>query len=128
MIPEQLKYTKEHEWIRLESDGNIGVIGITHFAQEQLGDVVFVELPEVGKHFKRGEDLGVVESVKTVSDIFCPVDGKVVEINHNLENMPEIVNQDPYEKGWFLKIEVVSPQTIDDLLDHKAYKKLIENH
>ncbi len=122
--PNNLRYTKEHEWIRM--DGNTAIMGITDFAQDQLGDVVYVELPEIGKDFKKGEALGVVESVKTVSDIFSPVQGKVSEVNQSLNECPELINKDPYDKGWILKMEVVSPDIINDLLDQKAYEKLIK--
>lgn len=119
-VPADLKYSKEHEWIRV--DGNIGVVGITWFAQDQLGDVVFVEMPEVGRELKQNEQFGVVESVKTVSDLYCPVSGKVVEINTALENSPELINQDPYGEGWILKIELADPSELDSLLDAAAYE------
>ncbi len=119
-VPADLKYSKEHEWIRVE--GNIGVVGITWFAQDQLGDVVFVEMPEVGRELKQNEQFGVVESVKTVSDLYCPVSGKVVEINTALENSPELINQDPYGEGWILKIELADPSELDSLLDAAAYE------
>ncbi|HEY8347582.1 MAG TPA: glycine cleavage system protein GcvH [Symbiobacteriaceae bacterium] len=122
--PADLKYSKEHEWIRVE--GNIGIVGITDFAQDQLGDVVFVELPQVGRELKQGEQFGVVESVKTVSDLYCPVSGKVVEVNTALESSPELVNKDPYGEGWMLKIEIKDPAELDQLLDADAYAKLVE--
>lgn len=111
--PKDLKYSKDHEWIRVE--GNTGVVGITHFAQDQLGDVVFVELPEVGRTLKAGEQFGVVESVKTVSDIYSPASGKVVAVNEKLKDAPETVNSDPFGEGWMVKIEVdsLSPELMD---------------
>lgn len=119
ITPAGLKYTKEHEWIRVE--GTIGIVGITHFAQDQLGDVVFVELPPVGRELKQNEQFGVVESVKTVSDLYSPVSGKVVEINPDLDPSPELVNEGPYEAGWMLKIELANPAELNDLLDAAAY-------
>jgi len=123
-VPANLKYTREHEWIRVE--GNIGVVGITWFAQDQLGDVVFVELPEVGRELKQNEQFGVVESVKTVSDLYSPVSGKVIEINGELEANPELVNQDPYGAGWMIKIELANPADLEQLLDADAYAKFVE--
>lgn len=117
--PANLKYTKEHEWIKVE--GNIGTVGITHFAQDQLGDVVFVELPAVGRELKQNEQFGVVESVKTVSDLYTPVSGKVVEVNGALESSPELINQNPYEDGWIMKIEISNPAELESLLDAAAY-------
>lgn len=122
--PAGLKYSKEHEWIKVE--GNIGIVGITDFAQDQLGDVVFVELPEVGRVLKQHEQFGVVESVKTVSDLYSPVSGKVIEINGDLEASPELVNQDPYGAAWMIKIELANPADLDQLLDAEAYAKFVE--
>lgn len=121
MYPEDLKYSKEHEWLRRE--GNVGTIGITHFAQDQLGDVVFVEVPEVGRVLRAGETFGVVESVKTVSDLYSPVTGKVVEVNTKLADQPELVNSDPYGAGWMIKVEIESE---GDLLDAQGYQALIQ--
>ena len=120
-VPADLRYSREHEWIRVE--GNIGVVGITWFAQDQLGDVVFVELPEVGRELKQNEQFGVVESVKTVSDLYIPVSGKVVEVNKALDGSPELINQDPYGEGWILKIEIADPAELDNLLDAAAYEE-----
>lgn len=117
--PANLKYTKEHEWIKVE--GNVGIVGITHFAQDQLGDVVFVELPAVGRELKQNEQFGVVESVKTVSDLYIPVSGKVTEVNSALEASPELINQNPYEDGWILKIAITNPAELESLLDAAAY-------
>ena len=122
--PAGLKYTKEHEWIKVE--GNVGTIGITAFAQDQLGDVVFVELPTVGRVLKQGEQFGVVESVKTVSDLYSPVTGKVIEINGDLDGAPETVNSSPYEGGWMLKIELANPAEVDALLDAAAYELFVK--
>lgn len=123
-VPAGLKYTKEHEWIKVE--GNVGIVGITDFAQDQLGDVVFVELPEVGRVLKAQEQFGVVESVKTVSDLYSPVAGKVVEINGALDGAPELVNQNPYEEGWMLKIEIANPADLEALLDAAGYQAFTE--
>ena len=124
MDPEDLRYTKEHEWIKVEGDR--GRVGITHFAQEQLGDVVLVELPKVGRQLKvadgKMEIFGVVESVKAVSDLFTPVSGEVVEINGVLEKQPELVNSDPYGKGWMLVLKVANPKDLVGLMDAKAYQ------
>lgn len=122
--PAGLKYTKEHEWIKVE--GNVGLVGITDFAQDQLGDVVFVELPAVGRVLKQHEQFGVVESVKTVSDLYSPVSGKVIAVNTDLESSPELVNQGPYDKGWMLKIELSNPAELDGLLDAAAYEAFIK--
>lgn len=122
--PAGLKYTKEHEWIKVE--GNVGLVGITDFAQDQLGDVVFVELPAVGRVLKQHEQFGVVESVKTVSDLYSPVSGKVIAVNTDLESAPELVNQGPYDKGWMLKIELSNPAELDGLLDAAAYEAFIK--
>lgn len=124
LTPAGLKYTKEHEWIKVE--GNIGTIGITDFAQDQLGDVVFVELPAVGRVLKRHEQFGVVESVKTVSDLYSPVSGKVVAVNDALDGAPETVNQSAYEDGWILKIELANPAEVDELLDSAAYEAFVK--
>ena len=125
MIPEGLKYSKEHEWLKAE--GNLATIGITHHAQDQLGDVVYVELPAAGKELKAMEEFGVVESVKSVSSLYCPVSGKVVEANAELNNGPQLVNEDPYGKGWMIKIEMSSPSDLNSLLSAADYKKLVES-
>ncbi len=123
MVPEGLKYTREHEWIRVEGDR--GQVGITHYAQEQLGDVVFVELPKVGRQLKAMEVFGVVESVKAVSDLFCPVAGQVLEANAALEKQPELVNSDPYGQGWILVVKVANPKDLNALMDAKAYEAFL---
>lgn len=122
-FPENLKYTKEHEWIRPE--GATGVVGITDYAQGELGDVVFVELPAKGKQVKQGESLGTIEAVKAVSDIYAPVSGEVVEVNPALEKSPDLVNKLPYDKGWMVKISIKNPAEINNLLDAKHYRELI---
>jgi glycine cleavage system H protein len=114
------KYDEEHEWIRVE--GEEGVIGISDYAQDQLSDVVYVELPEVGDRFDRGDILAVVESVKAASDVYMPVTGEVLEINDVLEDSPELVNQDPYGEAWFVRVMIEDPSELDDLMDAKAYK------
>ncbi len=122
-IPSELRYTKDHEWARVE--GKRATVGITDHAQSELTDVVYVELPKAGKAVKAGEVLGTVESVKAVSEIFAPLGGKVVEVNKALEDTPEVVNQDPYGKGWMVVLEVAEPGEAKGLLDAAAYRKLI---
>ena len=123
-IPENLKYTKDHEWIRVE--GNEAYIGVTDFAQGELGDIVFVEIETEGETLDREEVFGTIEAVKTVSDMFMPVSGQVLEVNQKLSDNPEVVNSDPYGEGWMIKISLSNPEEIDDLLDAKQYKELIE--
>ncbi len=118
-VPEDLKYSREHEWVL----GNVVTIGVTDFAQEQLGDVVFVELPAVGDKVTKDEAMGVVESVKAVSDVYAPISGTVLEINDDLPNSPEMINEDPYGDGWFVKIEMIDPSDLDDLLDGETYEQ-----
>ena len=122
-IPDKLKYTKDHEWIAI--DGEIATVGITDFAQRELGDIVYVEIETVGELLKADEVFGTVEAVKTVSDLFLPVDGEILELNEDLETSPEDVNNDPYEKGWMIKMKVSNPVDIDKLLNSEDYKKLI---
>jgi glycine cleavage system H protein len=123
-FPEDLKYSREHEWVLVEE--NVVTVGITDFAQEQLGDVVFVELPAVGDSVTKDEAFGVVESVKAVSDIYAPVSGTVVEINDDLPESPEMINEDPYGDGWIIKIEISDRTDLDDLLDAVAYQQYVE--
>lgn len=123
-FPAELRYTKDHEWIKLV-DGNTALIGITSFAQGELGDIVYVDINTVGKSLKAEEIFGTVEAVKTVSDLFLPVDATILEVNSELENEPELVNSDPYGKGWMVKITVNNPADIDSLLDAAAYEKLV---
>jgi len=123
-FPEDLQYTPDHEWTRVQ--GNRVTVGITDFAQDQLGDVVYVELPDVGDVVKKGEAFGVVESTKAVSDLFAPVSGKVVEVNAPLADAPETVNEDPYEEGWMIVVEATSPKELAELMDAAAYRKFVE--
>jgi glycine cleavage system H protein len=123
-FPSDLLYTKHDEWVRV--DGDEVVIGITDYAQDQLSDVVYVELPEVGDTFDKGEPFGVVESVKAASDIFAPVTGEITAINEELEDSPEIVNEDPYGKGWFVRIKLSDKSDLDDLMDAEAYQAQLE--
>ncbi|WP_305043789.1 glycine cleavage system protein GcvH [Geoalkalibacter sp.] len=123
-FPEELKYTEEHEWVLVEDD--LVTVGITDFAQDSLGDVVFVELPEVGVKVEAGKPFGVVESVKAVSDIYAPVSGEVVEVNEELPETPEVLNTSPYEDGWMIKIRISDPGELDELLDADAYREFIE--
>lgn len=122
--PEELKYTEEHEWVLIEDD--IATVGITDFAQDALGDVVFVELPEEGASAEAGKSFGVVESVKAVSDIYAPITGEIVEVNEELPDTPEMVNSSPYEDGWMIKIKIADPAELDDLLDAEAYREFVE--
>ena len=122
-IPNELKYTKDHEWIAI--DGEIATVGITDFAQRELGDIVYVEIETVGELLKADEVFGTVEAVKTVSDLFIPVEGEILELNEDLETSPEDVNNDPYEKGWMIKMKVSNPSDVDNLLSSEDYKKLI---
>ncbi len=123
-VPEELKYTSEHEWVRL--DGEVATIGITDYAQDQLGDIVFVELPEEAEVIEKNDTFGVVESTKSVSDLYVPLSGKVIESNDPLLDSPEIVNEDPYGEGWMIRVKISNRGEIEELLDAKAYMKLIE--
>ena len=123
-VPGNLKYTKDHEWILVE--GNEATIGITDFAQKELGDIVFIEVETVGETLEAEEAFGTIEAVKTVSDMFMPVGGEVIAFNEDLESTPENVNKDPYEKGWIIKIKITNIQELDSLLNAKQYKDLIE--
>ena len=118
------KYTKDHEWIDIE--GDVARIGITNYAQEQLGDVVFVELPEAGRKFQQGNDAAVVESVKAASEVYAPVSGEIVEPNAKLEDDPALVNQDPTESGWFFTMKVSNPDELRDLMDEAAYTDYVK--
>jgi len=121
-LPDDLKYTKEHEWVRVEDD--IATIGITDFAQGELGDIVFVELEEVGDSFDKEEVFGTVEAVKTVSELFAPVSGEIIEINEALEDEPELVNNDPYGKGWMVKFKMDDSSELDELLSAEDYEEI----
>lgn len=123
-LPENLKYTKEHEWIRVEGDD--AVVGITDFAQGELGDIVFVEVETVGEDLETGETFGTVEAVKTVSDLFMPVGGEVLEFNTALEDNPELINKDPYGEGWMIRIRVTEAAQLDELMDAEAYQVMLQ--
>jgi len=125
-LPKELRYSKEHEWVKV--DGNKVRIGITDFAQSELGDIVFVELPEVGAEVKADEPFGSVESVKTVSELYAPVSGTVVEINNELEGSPENVNDSPYEDGWMIVVEMSNPSELDQLLSAEDYEKMVSEN
>lgn len=122
-FPDDIKYTKDHEWLKI--DGDTGTVGITEYAQGELGDVVFVELPAVGKKIDAGESFGTVEAVKAVSDLYSPVSGEVTAVNKEIQDAPELVNKEPYERGWMIKIHLSNPSEVDALLTAEAYKKLI---
>ena len=122
-FPQELRYTKDHEWIKL--DGNTATIGITDYAQRELGDIVYVEVETVGKSLKAGDVFGTVEAVKTVSDLFLPVDGTIKELNEKLANSPESVNNDPYGAGWMIKMTVNNPADVDKLMDAAAYEAVV---
>ncbi|MCG5239038.1 glycine cleavage system protein GcvH [Azospirillum doebereinerae] len=119
-----VKYTKDHEWVRVE--GDVGTVGVSDFAQHQLGDVVFVELPDVGRTLEKGKEAAVVESVKAASDVFSPVSGEVIEVNHDLENEPARVNTGAQTEGWFFKLRLSNPSELDGLMDEAAYKAFVE--
>ena len=123
-VREDLKYTKEHEWIKIK--GDIAVVGITDHAQAELTDIVFVELPEAGKEVKKGEELCVVESVKSVSEIYAPLSGKIVKVNSKLDDSPEIINESPYDDGWLVELEIKDKSEVNSLIDAETYKKTIE--
>jgi glycine cleavage system H protein len=125
VVPEELKYTQEHEWVARTGPDTVRV-GITDYAQEQLGDVVFVQLPEPGEHVTAGQAIGEVESTKSVSDIFAPLDGEIVARNESLDSQAELVNSDPYGEGWMIDIRLTDPTAVDELLDADAYQKLTE--
>ena len=122
-IPEELKYTKDHEWISI--DGEIATVGITDFAQRELGDIVYVEVETIGETLDADEVFGTVEAVKTVSDLFLPVSGEIIEFNEDLEDTPEDVNAEPYSKGWMIKMKVSDPDDLNHLLDSNQYRELI---
>ena len=122
-VPVNLLYTKDHEWLRVE--GNIGYVGVTDFAQGELGDIVFIEIETVGETLKKEEVFGTIEAVKTVSDMFMPVSGEILEVNPALEESPDVVNKDPYGKGWMVKIKITNPSEVNDLLSAEKYKALL---
>ena len=123
-IPEELKFSEQHEWISLES--GVGTIGITDYAQSELGDIVFVELPEIGEVLEKGQSFGTVEAVKTVEDLYCPVSGEVIEVNETLEETAEQVNSDPYSDGWMIKVRIDNAGELEELLSPDGYKEFIE--
>jgi glycine cleavage system H protein len=123
-FPENLKYTKEHEWVRVEND-SIGVVGITDYAQSELGDIVYVELPQIGKQVKQLEPFGTIEAVKAVSDLFSPLSGEVIEVNEKLKDSADLINKDPYGEGWIIKIKISDLSELNNLLSAEDYKKLI---
>jgi len=126
-LPDDRRYTKEHEWIKL--DGDVATVGITEFAQSELGDVTYIEAPAVGAHLAKGDAFGVVESVKAVSDVYAPVSGEVVEVNSALADAPETVNASPYDDAWMIKLRVANPAELDDLLDAASYEQVVrESH
>ncbi len=123
-FPEDVKYTKDHEWAKLE--GDIVTIGLSDYAQDQLGEIVFVELPEVGDTFSMGDEFGSVESVKAVSEVYIPISGEILEINEDLEDAPELVNEDCYKGGWIIKVKPENPSPLDDLMDKAAYLDMLK--
>ena len=125
-FPAELRYTKEHEWVRIEGDH--ALVGITDYAQEELGDIVFVEMPESGKDIEQLEELGVVESVKTVSTLYSPVTGEVVEVNELLKDSPETLNDSPYEEGWIVKMAMGDINEVDDLMTAAEYEEFLKNN
>jgi len=123
-FPKELKYTKDHEWIKIEED--IATVGITDFAQSELGDIVYIDVETLDETIEANEVFGTVEAVKTVSDLFMPITGEIIELNENLDDEPELVNSDPYGEGWMIKIKISDIETINDLLDAESYQALIE--
>jgi len=124
VIPEDVRYSKDHEWVKTRGDNF--VVGISDYAQDQLGDIVFVEVPEVGDQFEKESEFGTVESVKAVSEIYMPIGGEVVAVNQALEDSPELLNKDPYDKGWIVEIKPTDPAEIDDLMDKNAYLEMLK--
>ena len=123
-FPKDVKYTKDHEWLRVE--GSEAYVGITHFAQSELGDIVFIDVDTEGESLEKEEVFGSVEAVKTVSDLFMPINGEVLEFNENLEDNPELINSDPYGEGWIIKISISDLTELDDLLTSESYQKLVD--
>ena len=122
-IPEELRYTEEHEWVKL--DGNVATVGITDFAQSELGDIVYLEIDTLDSEINSNDVFGTVEAVKTVSDLFLPMSGKIIEFNQNLSDSPESINDSPYDEGWIIKVEISNPDEMSELLDNNQYKDLI---
>ena len=123
-LPNNIKYTEDHEWVKI--DGDIATVGITNFAQSELGDIIFIEFPDNGLEVNQKESLGTLEAVKTVADIFSPLSGTIIELNENLESKPELINESPYEAGWILKIKISNSDQIDLLMSSSDYSKLIK--
>ncbi len=123
-LPEDLSYTEDHEWI--QTNGDTVKIGISDYAQDQLGDIVFVELPEVGDTLNKGDEFGTVESVKAVSELYIPISGEITGLNKSLEDAPEVVNTDPYDDGWMIEVQLSNPQELDELLDRNAYIEMLK--
>jgi glycine cleavage system H protein len=123
MVPKDLKYSEEHEWVQVES--GVATVGISDYAQEELGDIVFVELPEIGERFAQMEVFGTVEAVKAVSELYAPVSGEIVEVNQKLEDTPQLINSDPYGDGWIIKVKLEDQGELDNLLSPKEYQELI---
>ena len=124
--PKDLRYSKEHEWVRLE--GDIGIVGVTYFAQKQLTDIVFVELPEKGKKVEQGKQMAVIESVKSVSDVFSPATGEVIDVNEKLKDNPEVINNHPYSEGWMAKIKVADKGELNNLMNADDYDKFVSEN
>ncbi len=124
MYPEELLYAENHEWLKVEN--GIGTVGITHYAQDQLGDLVFIELPHIGDEFAKDAPFGVIESVKAVSDFYMPAGGTITEVNEDLMDAPEIINEDPYEEGWIIKIEIADEDELEELMDADTYTEYLE--
>jgi len=123
-FPDDLKYSRSHEWVR--KDGNEAVVGLTDYAQEELGDIVYVELPEEGEDIEKDSALGVIESVKATEDLYAPVSGKVVEVNSQLDDTPEVVNEDPYGDGWMIRLEMSAPEELNTLMNAEQYRVFVE--
>lgn len=125
-IPEDYRFSRQHEWARVEEDGTV-TVGISHHAQDALGDIVFVELPALGDEFEREEEFGVVESVKTVSDLYAPISGEIVAVNEELEDAPELVNESPYDRGWIVRFELRDEAELDELMDAEGYESFLHD-
>jgi glycine cleavage system H protein len=124
MNPKDYKYTKEHEWVNVE--GDVATIGITNYAQEQLGDIVSVEVPKIGKEFSKDESLALIDSMKTTSDLYAPISGEILEVNDELDSQPELLNEDPYEKGWILKLKIKNMDELANLMSMEEYEAFVE--